>query len=908
MREKTAEEKLREELEGDSSENSRDKELVRRLRAKKSARTSNIGKKADSFIDDFERRVEQSLNAGNIFKTPSEVQRQTEPKPRAVKKLASETIPAAQKSKSIPTPEPKPKVEVLEYEILPTPEPEQEIIKSEILPDPIKSEQEPEILKEPTVSGLQHEIITPEVLPTPEPEPEIIEPEILPDPVKPEEESEILPEPIKPEPEPEITEPEILPEPIEPEIIEPEAPVIEAIPEAPIVETEPEIPVVEPEILPEPVEAELEPEIPPVSEPSEPEPEILPTSEIDEQEQEILPEPELQEPEPEISEPDGELPDIPVIEPDELQDINREENESEISYGELPDIPVIEDDIEEENNVDDTEENEEEISEEISSLPADIVVNVDDELPELPETFTEPDPEAEAAPVSVTMPESTKTAEDKLMADIAEAMTGSPLNLDSPEAPAPYQLPDNFLNANLENSDPSQQSAEDKLIANIAQAMNESPLDTAQEQTHQDLEQDLNPFDEINFSAPIHEAQETSEIDNETQEPEILEPETEPQDEEQQDEQEQAFLPDFSDENMTQDEPPEELQDETHDETQDEPEIINDAEDQEADEQPSEPEPEPEEPTPTLELEPEPEQEEQTQDDENEALSLSPEEAIAMLGDDDDAEEEANEDKGSNDDEPEILTAEQRLQQEIANFSQAQPENEINAGIISPEINIDTQENIHEEVQPENTMPEQSLLDNSQDINEIEEENGDDWDISSLGALSEAASIPDDDPEDLTPKETPTTIIMDNSEQAEQEKTMGIREKLAERKNAASAKKSSTSSSSSSSGGSRGGLLLPILLGLLLLLGGVIAWQLHQISDKITLAMMNSAGFENVSGFEAPPSYDYTIDFILDPNITERMTARGREGWQVVGSRRTQDSTTGQYGYEFIFMRRRSGR
>ena len=810
MREKTAEEKLREELEGDSSENSRDKELVRRLRAKKSARASNIGKKADSFIDDFERRVEQSLNAGNIFKAPSEVQRQTEQKPRAVKKLASETISAAQKAKSIPTPEPKPKAEVLEYDILPTPEPE--------------------------------------------PEQEIIEPEILPEPIIPEQEPEILPEPIEPEPEPEIIEPEILPEPAEPK-----APIVEAEPviEAPIVEPEPET---------------LEPETP----------------ELD----------------------NGELPDIPVIEPDEFQSISSEDENEILPDGELPDIPVIEADAEDVEDVEDVEDEEPEpeqplenetldeenfdVQEQDNSQPADIVVNVDDELPILNEETPEPDPESEIAPVTVMMPESTKTAEDKLMADIAEAMTGSPLNLDSPEAPAPYQLPENFLNANLENSDPSQQSAEDKLIANIAQAMNESPLDTAQDQAHQDLEQDLNPFDEINFSGQIHEEQETSEIANETQETE-----TEPQDEEKQDEQEQEFLPDFSEDN------------ETQNETQDEQEISSELEEPDpftmSDEQE---EPEPEESMPTLELEPEPEQEEQTQDDENEALSLSPEEAIAMLaGDDDENEEEESDNNVNNDDgETEILTAEQRLQQEIANFSQAQPEHEINNGIISPEINIDTQENTQEEVQPENKMPEQSLLDSSQDINEIEEENGDDWDISSLGALSEAASIPDDEPENITPQETPTTIIMDKSEQAEQEKTMGIREKLAERKNAASAKKSSTSSSSSSSGGSRGGLLLPILLGLLLLLGGVIAWQLHQISDKITLAMMNSAGFENVSGFEAPPSYDYTIDFILDPNIAERMASRGREGWQVVGSRRTQDSTSGQYGYEFIFMRRRSGR
>ncbi|MBQ7593126.1 MAG: hypothetical protein IJU48_02085 [Synergistaceae bacterium] len=838
MREKTAEEKLREELEGDSSGNLHDKELVRRLRAKKTARASNIGRKADSFIDDFERRVEQSINAGNIFKSPSEVQRQDN-KPRAVKKL---NIPAAPKVKA----KPEPKAELMEYEILP------------------------------------------------EPETKLVEPETF----------TVEQVPVMEQEEPEIP------------IVEPETPTIE--PEIPTVEPEAELeaPVVEPEILPEPVEAELEPEILPVSEQNEPESENLPISELDEQNPEVSPVelepeiiPELEDEELEVTQElethetdDGELPDIPVIEPDEIQDINREENESEISDGELPDIPVIEDDTGNENNVvDDTEENEEETPEESSSQTADIVVNVDDELPELPETFAEPDPEAEAVPVSVIMPESTKTAEDKLMADIAEAMTGSPLNLDSPEAPAPYQLPENFLNANLENSDPSQQSAEDKLIANIAQAMNESPLDTAQEQAHQNLEQDLNPFEEMSLPELVREE---PEIKTEAETPD---PEPETQDE--QEEQEQEFLPDFSDNDKTQEAvndieeaDPFALNDEQDEqENLDEPEIeaVNEVEPENFDDEPEQTQTDPQ----LEELMPPPEPEHEQQEDENEALELSPEEAIAMLaGDDDEEEEDASEE--NKDAEPEILTAEQRLQQEIANFSQAQPEPEINAGIISPEINIDTQENIQEEVQPENKMPEQSLLDeNSQDINE---ENGDDWDISSLGELSEAASIPDDEPEDLTPQETPTTIIMDNSEQAEQEKTMGIREKLAERKNAASAKKASTSSSSSSGG--RGGILLPILLGLLLLLGGVIAWQLHQISDKITMAMMNSAGFENVSGFEAPPSYDYTIDFILDPNIAERMAARGREGWQVVGSRRTQDSTTGQYGYEFIFMRRRSGR
>ena len=101
---------------------------------------------------------------------------------------------------------------------------------------------------------------------------------------------------------------------------------------------------------------------------------------------------------------------------------------------------------------------------------------------------------------------------------------------------------------------------------------------------------------------------------------------------------------------------------------------------------------------------------------------------------------------------------------------------------------------------------------------------------------------------------------------------------------------------------------MPVLMTLLLIVGGLIFWQLLQLSDKLTSLSMNSPAFESIPVVETKPSYDYAIDFILDPNLTERMAQRGRDGWQVVGSRRTQDSTTGQYGYEFIFMRRTQGR
>ena len=135
---------------------------------------------------------------------------------------------------------------------------------------------------------------------------------------------------------------------------------------------------------------------------------------------------------------------------------------------------------------------------------------------------------------------------------------------------------------------------------------------------------------------------------------------------------------------------------------------------------------------------------------------------------------------------------------------------------------------------------------------------------------------------------------------------MGIREKLALRKNANSEEKSAKKKSSSSGGG----FFMPLILTLLLIVGSLILWQLTQMSNKLTSFALNSpGGLESVSAADVPnPSYDYAIDFILDPNLTERMSQRGRDGWQVVGSRRTQDSTTGQYGYEFIFMRRTPGR
>ena len=217
----------------------------------------------------------------------------------------------------------------------------------------------------------------------------------------------------------------------------------------------------------------------------------------------------------------------------------------------------------------------------------------------------------------------------------------------------------------------------------------------------------------------------------------------------------------------------------------------------------------------------------------------------------------------------------------------------------------------HEEVVLEKKMPE-SLLDENEHEQQVDDEIGDDWDINSLGIVSEAASIPDDEPE---PEPELEPSFMNETEETHKEKTMGIREKLAARKNGASPKDSSSSSAATkktSSSSSGGGMLLPLLLFLLLIVGGLTLWQLYTLPDKLAsvIAMSSSGGgvFDSVSGIESKPSYDYAIDFIVDQNIVERMSQRGRDGWQVVGSRRTQDTTSGQYGYEIIFMRRISGR
>ena len=145
----------------------------------------------------------------------------------------------------------------------------------------------------------------------------------------------------------------------------------------------------------------------------------------------------------------------------------------------------------------------------------------------------------------------------------------------------------------------------------------------------------------------------------------------------------------------------------------------------------------------------------------------------------------------------------------------------------------------------------------------------------------------------------------DPGEEQEKEKVMGLREKVAmktKKGNGSDLKKIKEKGKRSSSSG---GIFTPLLLIALLGVCGFVAWQLMQLNNRLS---GGGAGMDFGAGFSSAPgdanSYEYAVDFIFDSNLSGRMAQRGKEGWQVVGSRRTQDSITGQLGYEFIFMRK----
>ena len=808
MSEKTAEEKLRQALEGSVPDsNSREQPISHkkprpsRARPKAQSRSTreNLGERLDSFMDDFERRIEQSINA---VKSPSESPKHHESL-RRVKISAEHKPETLQKIPETPKEIPEPLPEVIPATPEPEPEPAQEIVPPE-----------PEILPEPEIS---------------QPAEEPLKEEITPDVIPAEEE----------------TEPEL-----------------------------PEIPVIEAAEVPHDEEGNL-PDIPVIV--ADNEEEIDDSAEIFADELE------------ELSADDGsENPGH------EENDETEKESPVDFQEAELTEAPGTEDDFAE-IDIDNDAFNDVPLDEEPESPgdfspPADVVLSVDEEIPQKSAPAEdETDPESESVPVTVTMPESTKTAEDKLMADIAEAMTGNPLSLDSQETPA-YNLPENFFTDGSSSGSP--QSAEDKLKANIVEALSESPIDTAQNQANQNLEEDISPFEELSVPETVTSPEEELPPEEPTYE-------SEPLPEESHDEEESTpdfdavteddsgtqnaeddglndpfTIPDFGDDE-TESEPVPEMNLES---AEDETKFFTEAFTQESDET--------QEPELMPEIEPESEPE----------ISAEPEES------------QPEQETSTNDEEMPFPVEESRNDA---------PMTEQEALIAMLNQEFEPEDNTNEEAEQENNMPEQSLLnDETPGTFEPEENNDDDFDISSLGEeLGQAAVIAGDDSDDFSALPgTVTEMITEpenftasagaaktarNPEDDHKEKTMSIREKLASRKNG--------NTESSPAGKKSGGLLLTILTAALAIIGGLILWQLMTVSDKITSLAMNAPGYESSAGAEIP-SYDYAIDFILDPNLSDRMAQRGRGGWQVVGSRRTQDSTTGQYGYEFIFMRRTPGR
>ena len=89
MTEKTAEEKLRQALEGNTTEGEgletpkesrKPKSRTRTRTSSRNERPENLGQRVDSFMEDFERRIEQSLNAVN---SPTEHKEKPRRQPKA---------------------------------------------------------------------------------------------------------------------------------------------------------------------------------------------------------------------------------------------------------------------------------------------------------------------------------------------------------------------------------------------------------------------------------------------------------------------------------------------------------------------------------------------------------------------------------------------------------------------------------------------------------------------------------------------------------------------------------------------------------------------------------------------------------------------------------------------------------
>lgn len=782
MSERTAEEKLREELEGSLSTQPKSpksdttkksagraaKPVRVRSASKRVEKPENVGKRLDPFIEDFERRIAESLNGGKTFSSKHEKPRES----RVTSSVVSEPV-----------------IEQLQKLLEP----------SSAVPSPRNTKHEAS--SEPHIKRELESV------------------------------SEIGAEAIAGQPE-SLAELESL------SVVEPISEQSESATPAdtsqPLPESVPDVAPVD-ELTESATPAEAQQDLSDISDPQnftedtqdEDSSDEIPVELVDQNDEEI----------------DEEFPNIPVLEAEELG------SPSDLIDNEIPDIPVISpEDDEHEQDITDLDEIDDDIDE-FSEEPekdnsadfspfADVVINVDSDLPQAAPPQPAVDPESEAAPVSVTMPESTKTAEDKLMADIAEAMTGSPLTLNAPDASEPYKLPDNFFAAQ-DNTNTPPQSAEEKLIANISQALSESPIDIAQENANQNFEEDINPFDEM----PLPDMTPTPDFD-------------ENYDEEGQDDFDQPFLPDFpsedteqiadSEEGQPEPETPQDIDEDTDPEELNDPFTIpdfgmdNEEDSSESHEVPmldDEPEtaslPEPE-PEPEPEPQPEPE--------------------------------------------PEPLTAEDRLAQELADFTaQETPEPEPEPEPVTLEKDPDPEQ-----------QEEESLL--SDALHETEAFTDDDNFMASLGDAVAFGSDDEDEPEPAPPAPEPETAQDIPAPEAAPVMSFA----------APKAADNFTAEIPDEDSPTIWDKITRVLLGLLLAVGIMMLLQLHSLTDSVTAATLYGAA-------PTAQSYDYAIDKVADTDITSHMALRGIEGWKLVGYQRNSETATGRYGYELIFMRATPG-
>jgi len=1019
MNEKTAEEKLRQTLEGNISGDTA-KSTPKRVVVRRINKPDSPAKVADSFMEDFEKKLEQSLNFGSVSSkkgtetsahkiirkselsddTPVRSGKNIKPRELKTKTAASfmedfgkkleqslnfgsfsnkkdkketetKIIIKRKLDVSDDTPvKPKPveaqtKISEIPSEPLEV-EPEKSTAQLQEVQQEIKVEEPTQKITSEAVSESDE---TQNFEPVEEIKEEVKEPEL-------EKEKENLEEKSQPENIEAITE-------IEPsanEIEEPETQISE-IPSEPL-EVEPEKSTAQPqevqqEITPEVVSG---PDVPQDVEPAEiekdEEPQLEAGPELEKENLEEKSQPEsaevITETEPEILETSSEpIEAEPVIDA-EIEQEHEEQKEPEAENSELPDIPLISENNENKNglpdipvfdNDSDGEENDfenvdtsdlenenldgfefenedlaldsgddsETKSEEDFSPSADVVVNVDDEIPE---QTPEVQPEGGLAPISVEMPEKTETAEDKLMADIAEAMTGTPVTLETREPVEPYKLPEDFLNE--ANKDPSQQTAENKLIANIAQAMSESTLDAAAGNAAQNFEDELDNLSNEDLASvfPGREEPLTEEIDlsaYEADEPEVQEPASKVEDDE-------PEKPETEIESTFDESPLPEPVDEPEPEPAEEPDLtlapIEEPAEEEIEEAPQEieiesgPEIQEENQEQEIEAEPEPDIEpENLEVPETESLLSEPEPEPEI--------EEVSEPEIEN--EPEELQPENQDEDDNSDssFFDGLPD-ELLGAMSMPEESSEDDSLISENSEPDvssyslrKNKSEQSLISESENENdgnfedEDVEESHDDFDINSLGEdFNRAIAAPSNKEPEFEPEpeieeendygfdeNSPSHggfMTTDPGEEEEKNKVKDLRGRLAERGNSSieiNDDEEDENDNDNENSKSSGRIVTPLLLTALLGLGGFIAWQTMQFTNNL------AGGLPNVSSSSASmpgslnPSYEYAVDFIFDSNLSGRMAQRGKDGWKVAGSRRTQDSITGQLGYEFIFLR-----